>query len=214
MLQQFCAYTKNPIEESLSNLEEGKDFDYISYCLEQVLLTVLQMEYVSVDAVKFIATLGQQLLEAHEVLESLIYCECMEKEYQGLVLVSVEAGRPSFGIESDILLFYIEHGCNSRYISEMLGVSRSAIFRRQREYILSVKSHRAYITNSDLDAEVDVAIENFPYFGIRRMKGMLRLKNNFLMAETKETIVARRSTCNAVTVPKSKFKAPKAVKCS
>ena len=34
LLQHFCVYTKNAIEESLRNLEEGKNLDYISYHLE------------------------------------------------------------------------------------------------------------------------------------------------------------------------------------
>ena len=79
LLQQFCVYTKNAIEESLRNREEGKDLEYMSYCLEQVLLTVLQMEYVGVAPVEFIATLGQLLLE---VLESLIYCECQGRRQE------------------------------------------------------------------------------------------------------------------------------------
>ena len=79
LLQHCGVYTKNAIEESLRNLEEGKNLDYISYHLEQVLLTVLQMEYASVASGEIITALGQLLLEAHEVLESLIYFECMEK---------------------------------------------------------------------------------------------------------------------------------------
>ena len=177
LLQQFCMYTKDALEELLRNLEEGRNLDYISYHLEQILLTVLQMEYANVSSVELIAALGQLLLEAHEILESLIYCECMEKEYESLVLVSGEAGRPSFEIGSDILLFYIEHGFNARRMSEMLGVSRSTVFRRLRQYSLSMKSHGTCITDSELDEEVDLAIKNFPYFGIRRMKGMLRSKN-------------------------------------
>ena len=63
------------------------------------------------------------------------------KKFESLVLVSREAGRPSFEIGSDILLFYIDHGFNARRISEMLGVSRSTIVGRLRQYSLSVKSH-------------------------------------------------------------------------
>ena len=81
----------------------GKNLDYISYLHEQVLLTVLQMEYASVAFVECITALGQLLLAAHDVLESLMCFECMEKEYESLVLVSGEAGQPSFEIE---VIFY------------------------------------------------------------------------------------------------------------
>ena len=178
--------------------------------LEQVLLTVLQMEYASVASGEIITALGQLLLEAHEVLESLIYFEYMEKEFESLVLVSGEAGRPSFEIGSNMLLFCIDHSFNARRISEMLGVSRSTIFRRPGQYSLSVKSHGTCITDNELDTEVDIAVKNFPYFGIRRMKGMLRSKN--IIVSWQEFNVARRSEWNALTV--LKFKPPKAIHCS
>ena len=37
------------------------------------------------------------------------------------------------------------------------------------------------ITDSELDKEVDLAIKNFPYFGIRRMKGVTLKKHNCFM---------------------------------
>ena len=215
LLQHFSVYTKTAIEESLRNLEEGKNLDYISYYLERVLLTVLQMEYASVASAEIITALGQLLLEGHEVLESLIYFECMEKEFESLVLVSGEAGQPSFEIGRDILLFYIDHGFTARRISEMLGVSRSTIFRRLRQYSLSVKSHGTCITDNELDTEVDIVVKNGPYFGLRRMKGMLHSNNIIVfMAETKEVNVARRSEWSALTVLTFNFKAPKAIHCS
>ena len=66
------------------------------------------------------------------------------KKYRGLVLVSGEAGRPSFEIGNDILLFHIDHSFNARRMPEMFGV-RSKIFRRLRQDSFSVKFHRMYI---------------------------------------------------------------------
>ena len=177
LLHQFCEYTKNALEECLRNVEEGKSLDYISYRFELILLTVMQIEYTNIGSFEFIAALGQLLLEVREVLESLLYCEHTKNDSRCLFLVSGEAGRPSFEIGYDVLLFFIEHGFNARRISEMLGVSKSTVFRRLRQYSLSTKPDGIYITDKELDEEIDLAVKDFPYFGIRRMKGLSCSKN-------------------------------------
>ena len=177
LLQRFCEHTKNALLESLRNFEEGKSLDYISHRFEHILSIVMQMEFVSDGPNEFIATLRQLLFEAHEILENLIFDEYSHEESERLVFASGEPGRPSFEIGRDILQFYVENGFNARCISEMLGVSKSTVFRRLRAYGLSTKSEGLYITDEDLDKEVHLAVKEFPYFGIRRMKGLLRSKN-------------------------------------
>ena len=58
-------------------------------------------------------------------------------------------------------------------IAEMLNVSMSTIARRLREFGLSTKTNDNSITDEDLDTYVRDVINNFRYYGIRRMKGHL-----------------------------------------
>ena len=121
----------------------------------------MQIEYTNIGSFEFIAALGQLLLEVREVIESFLYCEHTKNDFRCLFLVSGEAGRPSFEMGYDVLLFFIDHGFNARRISEML----------------SAKTDVIYIADKELDEEIDLAVKDFPYFGIRLMKGLLRSKN-------------------------------------
>ena len=58
LLHQFCEYTKNALEECLRNVEEGKTLDYISYCFELILLTVMQIEYTNIGSLNLLQLLG------------------------------------------------------------------------------------------------------------------------------------------------------------
>ena len=194
LLQRFCEHTKDALEECLRNFEDGKTLDYIAYRLELIVLTVMQIEFTSVGSHEFIATLRQLLLEGHKVLESLLNHQYTEHDdTECLVFVSGQPDHPSFEIGYDILLFYIENGFNVRRISEMLGVSRSTVFRRLRKYGLSGKSDRTFITDDELDKEIYSAVKDFPYFGIRRMKRFIaHQKHKCFMAENKKFNVACR----------------------
>ena len=86
LLHRFREYVMNVLIELFRNFEEGKSLDYISYCFEHTLLTVMQMEFVSDRSNEFISNLRQLLFEAHEILENLL-CKCKE---------TGKPGRPSF----------------------------------------------------------------------------------------------------------------------
>ena len=163
LLQRFCEHTKTTLEECLRNLEEEKTLDYIAYCLELIVLTVTEVEFTRVGSYGFIATLRQLLLEGHKVLESLLshhYTEYDDTEC--LTFVPGQPGHPSIEIGYDTLLFYIENGFNVRRISEVLGVSRSAVFRLLRKYGLSGKSDWTFVTDDELDKEIYAAVTDFP----------------------------------------------------
>ena len=117
-------------------------------------------------------------MEAHEILENLLYDEYSHEESERLAFALGEPGRPSFEIGRENLQLYVENGFNAPRVSEMLGVSKITVFQRLRAYGLSPKSEEVYVSDEDLDKEVHLAVvKEFPYFGVRRMTGLLRSKN-------------------------------------
>ena len=121
-------------------LRGRKEFRLHLVSFEHTVSTVMQMEFVGDGPDEFIVALCQLLLEAHEVLENLLFDEYSYEESERLAFAPGEPGRPSFEIGREILQFYVQSGFKSRRVSEMLGVSKSTVFRRLRAYGLSAKS--------------------------------------------------------------------------
>ena len=168
--RQLKNYVAGIINDCLRNLDEGKCLDYVSYRLEHSLAVLSQANIVAGGSCTDVATdeLIHSLHEAYEILENMNESSdrstVPEKKFTG------ESGRPSYRITEDTLKFFADNGFSVPLIAEMLNVSMSTTARRLREFGLSTKTNDNSITDEDLDTYVHDVINNFPYYGIRRMK--------------------------------------------
>ena len=76
-------------------------------------------------------------------------------------------------IDKPLLLEAKQKGYGDRQIAHMLGVSPSTVSRRLRSYDLSIRSMYASVSDSCLDAAVDLIISQFPNVGYRRVQSHL-----------------------------------------
>jgi AraC-like DNA-binding protein len=85
-------------------------------------------------------------------------------------------GRPRFLIGRDQLQHLLNYGICVREIADAIGVSESTIFRRMKEYGLSVRANMTFLTDSELDSEVREVQCAFPNAGYRRVLSQLIVK--------------------------------------
>ena len=85
-------------------------------------------------------------------------------------------GRPKFEISRDQLQYLLDYDLKISDISEALGVSRSTIKRRLREYGISISERKTDIPDAELDCVVRNIQRDFPNAGYRRMQSQLSLR--------------------------------------
>ena len=86
------------------------------------------------------------------------------------------AGRRKFDIPQEQLQYMIDHEISMSKIAQALGVSKSTIKRRVREYGISVRP-RVVLSDSGLDALVRDIQREFPNAGYRRVHSQLKSRN-------------------------------------
>lgn len=165
---------KKHISDCIRYLEEGRCQDFISYRIESCLAACVQTSNVvhSVnilnDVINLLSEAFVNLANPYKGAESL---HAAGLSYSGM------PGRPKFDIDEGTLVFFIEYGFTAPFIAEMLSVSKRTIFRRMQQYSLSTNHNDTTLLDVDLDREMQIAISEFPFYGIRRMKGYLFSKN-------------------------------------
>ena len=90
----------------------------------------------------------------------------------GLVY-SGRPGRPRFEISREQLTYLLRYELSVRSIADVLCVAERTIFRRMREYGLSVGETFSAISNEELDDKVTAILETFPNAGYRRVASQL-----------------------------------------
>ena len=88
-------------------------------------------------------------------------------------LPSGAAGRPKFDIPQQQLQYLIDYEISMTKIAQDLGVSKSTIKRRVREYGISV-GPRVVLDGSELDTLVRDIHREFPNAGYRRLHSQLK----------------------------------------
>ena len=83
-------------------------------------------------------------------------------------------GRPRFDIRHEQLSHLIELGFTSVDIAIIIGVSRSTIARRLRDFGLSMERKYCVISNEDLDDIILNIIRQYPECGQKMMQGHLK----------------------------------------
>ena len=74
-------------------------------------------------------------------------------------------GRPKFEISKDQLEYLVDYNLKISDIAEALGVSRSTIKRRLREYGIAISERRTDIPDAELDCVVRNIQAEFPNAG-------------------------------------------------
>ena len=87
-----------------------------------------------------------------------------------------ETGRPKYNINEDTLEELISLDLPVPCIAKMLGVSRSTLFRRMKEFQLSARNF-SNITDEQLDNVVQAIKTEMPTAGYRMVRGRLRSMN-------------------------------------
>ena len=84
-----------------------------------------------------------------------------------------ETGRPKYNINEDTLEELISLDLPVPCIAKMLGVSRSTLFRRMKEFQLSARNY-SDISDEQLDDVVQAIKTEMPSAGYRMVRGRLR----------------------------------------
>lgn len=85
-------------------------------------------------------------------------------------------GRFRLQVTEDHLQSLFQLGLPATYVADVLGVSRSTIYRRMQEYNMSVRS--LYSTDDALDMEVRAIKSRLPHAGYQIVKGCLKAEGN------------------------------------
>jgi len=91
-------------------------------------------------------------------------------------LCSGERGRPTLIVTYDQLEFLLELHFSVPDMARLLGVSKSTVKRRLREYSLSVRQAYSVISDEDLKKHLEDFITQFPNSGYRVASGFLRAR--------------------------------------
>ena len=85
-------------------------------------------------------------------------------------------GRPKLSISQEQVEFLLEHRFSASDIAQIVGVSRSTISRRMRDWSLRVSQAYSIIDDTNLDRAVLEVKQSFPDCGYRMMMGLLRAR--------------------------------------
>lgn len=97
-----------------------------------------------------------------------------DNPYQARTEISGRKGRTRFIISLEQLQYFVDNGFTATDMSAMLGVSRSTVERRLREFNLSTAPRYTDLSNNDLDNLVSEVQSEFSNAGYRRIDGQLR----------------------------------------
>ena len=103
--------------------------------------------------------------------------ECVKYGTDKPQRVESQCGPPHFDIPNSILENFLENGCEVSYMSKLLTVSESTIYRRMAAFGLS-KRNFSQISDNELDLELGKILTDFHLCGENLLKQMLIIKKN------------------------------------
>ena len=119
-------------------------------------------------------TLVQQLLTEIEQLKSGHVESNVKNAVIAVDVVEGKRGRPMYKIPYETLAHLLELSFSAADIARLLRVSKRTIFRRLKEYKLSVGQMYSTLSDEELDMKVAAIVAKYPFTGYRRMMGFLR----------------------------------------
>ena len=146
-------------------LLNGGDVDFVMFRLRQINRHLLHLERFS-EIVQSISAVIVLLESVDESRANHNFDGCSATP-SGLV------GRPKFDIPREQLEYMIDYDISISKIAIALGVSKSTIKRRIREYGISVQTQEGVLTDSGLDTLVRDIQREFPNAGYRKIYSQL-----------------------------------------
>ena len=101
--------------------------------------------------------------------------ECVKYGTDKPTRVHAHCGSPVYDIPKPVLENLLENGCIVSYISKLLSVSESTIYRRMTQFGLS-KMNFSQISDNDLDLKLGEIMKDFPLCGENLLRQMIILK--------------------------------------
>lgn len=114
--------------------------------------------------------INQDFHEALDLVESVL--DTLQKNVNKEVLATTR-GRPAYHIDKEHLCWFIEKGFTVKSVANILGVSESTVWRRLKEYNLTLGQKYSTLSDEELDIIVLEKIHNNPNSGFRMIQGML-----------------------------------------
>ena len=111
---------------------------------------------------------------------ALIPAEVMDRLRESVIIMTqhtaqtpVQPGRPAFDISAEQLEHLLELGFSATTTASLLGVSRSTVCRRMRDFGLSCSMKYCYISDESLDDIVRAICQEFPGRRVKMLQGHL-----------------------------------------
>lgn len=121
------------------------------------------------------------------LLESVQFVNVDARE--GACCSNGSVGRPKFVIPREQLEYMLDYNISVPDIAHALGVSKSTIKRRLREYDLTIRSQQSVLTNEELDDLVRSVQREFPNAGYRRVYSQLKSRSiNVIQSRVRESM--------------------------
>lgn len=155
----------------LLNSGDPDTVDFVMFRLRQINRHLLQFERFSevVRSISAVIVLFERVeLEENRVNDNL---QSNGAAPSGLV------GRPKFDIPREQVEYMINYDISIPKIALALGVSKSTIKRRIREFGISVRSQEEVLSDNELDALVRDIQREFPNAGYRRIYSQLKSRS-------------------------------------
>lgn len=146
------------------------DLDFLEFTCTQ--------ELVFLNAISCQVAVCPAILDALRQLHNLISLE-KDKRKQHIAVVQFEqgpTGRQRMVISPDYLCNLLELNLSVPCIANLLGMSRSTVYRRMAESDLSVKALYSTMTDEELDQCVREIKSRQPHSGYRMVKALLQAR--------------------------------------
>ena len=146
-----------------TRFSEGEDWEALLYQLELTHSYAVQLDLGGIELpIRAIQLISESLQALEEHRES----------FDGPVTSG--AGRPRHDLDMRQLEHLIDLGFTAVDMAAIMGVSRSTVSRRLREYGLSMQRKYCAISDQDLDDIVLTIAQQYPDCGQKMMQGHLR----------------------------------------
>lgn len=137
------------------------DLDYLEFLCRQELYIL--------EALSSHTAITQALQELFDLIRAQVEhpAPCVRVE------VAITTGRPKILVEEQRLKYMLQAQLPVSCIATLMGVSKSTIFRRMRDYELSVRDMYSSISDEELDSLVASVKNALPNSGYRMVRGRL-----------------------------------------
>lgn len=146
-------------------------FTRLQHVLQQRPLDPDFLEFLCTQEMVFISAVASQIGIPQDITDLLTEMSCLlwryrEGQQQPVTFVTQQSatvvGRPRLEISEDYLQYLLEIGMPANLVANLLGVSRTTLYRRMNEANISVRGLYSTCTNNELDEMVSNIKKSVP----------------------------------------------------